>query len=57
MTDWKDKLSLIRDVLPPKEQPLTPIQRKPTRKEVIEQKIPVYYRVSDRIMRKTVKKV
>ena len=57
MSNWKDKLSQIRDVLQPKEQPLTPIQRKPTRKEVIEQKIPVYYRVNDRIMRKTVKKV
>jgi hypothetical protein len=57
MNNWKAKLGQLKGNLPPKDAPLTPERRKPTRREVIDGKIPVYYRVNDRVIRKSYKSV
>lgn len=57
MNDWKSKLLEIKDKLPTKQPPSTSKWRSPTRKEVIDQKMPLFVRIDDNYVRKTVKKL
>ena len=54
--DWKNNLANIKTLLPSK-FPLTAKRRRLTRKEVIAQKVWVYTRISDKIVRKRLKNI
>lgn len=55
-TDWQSDLKEIRSKLPSK-TPLTAERRRLTRKEVIMQKVWVYSRISDKVVRKRLKNI